>query len=77
MSHEIHGELYVLSTRIRAMALPGPRFAGGIKCPEGGLDRIDAELAQELVLAWLRDVASNGQRFREFEAQGRKRIAAG
>jgi site-specific DNA recombinase len=45
------------------------------KCPEGGLDRIDAELAQELVLAWLRDVASNGQRFRELEAQGRKRIA--
>ena len=41
----------------------------------GGLDRIDAELAQELVLAWLRDVASNGQRFRELEAQGRKRIA--
>jgi site-specific DNA recombinase len=45
------------------------------KCPEGGLDRIDAELAQKLVLAWLRDVASNGPRFRELEAQGRKRIA--
>ena len=45
------------------------------KCPEGGLDRIDAEMAQELVLAWLRDVASNGERFRELEAQGRKRIA--
>ena len=45
------------------------------KCPEGGLDRIDAEMGQELVLAWLRDVASNGQRFRELEAQGRKRIA--
>jgi DNA invertase Pin-like site-specific DNA recombinase len=45
------------------------------KCPEGGLDRIDAELAQELELAWLRDVASNGPRFRELEAQGRKRIA--
>ena len=45
------------------------------KCSEGGLDRIDAEMAQELVLAWLRDVASNGQRFRELEAQGRKRIA--
>ena len=27
------------------------------------------------MLAWLRDVASNGQRFRELEAQGRKRIA--
>jgi site-specific DNA recombinase len=45
------------------------------KCPEGGLDRIDAEMAQELVLSWLRDVASNGQRFQELEAKGRKRIA--
>ena len=44
------------------------------RCSEGGLDRIDAELAQELVLAWLRDVASNGERFRELEAQGRERI---
>jgi site-specific DNA recombinase len=44
------------------------------KCPEGGLDRIDAEMAQELVLGWLRDVASNGERFRELEAQGRERI---
>ena len=44
------------------------------KCPEGGLDRIDAELAQELVLDWLRDVAFNGGRFRELEAQGRERI---
>jgi site-specific DNA recombinase len=44
------------------------------KCPEGGLDRINAEMAQELVLAWLRDVASNGERFRELEAQGKKRI---
>jgi site-specific DNA recombinase len=43
-------------------------------CPEGGLDRIDAETAQELVLGWLRDVASNGERFRELEAQGKKRI---
>ena len=40
------------------------------KCPEGGLDRIDAEMAQELVLGWLRDVASNGEKFRELEAQG-------
>jgi site-specific DNA recombinase len=43
-------------------------------CPEGGLDRIDAEMAQELVLVWLRDVASSGERFRELEAQGKKRI---
>jgi site-specific DNA recombinase len=44
------------------------------KCPEGGLDRIDAEMAQDLVLGWLHDVASNGERFRELEAQGRERI---
>ncbi len=44
-------------------------------CPEGGLARIDAEMAQELVLEWLRDVASNGEKFRELEAQGRERIA--
>ncbi len=43
-------------------------------CPEGGLDRIDAETAQELVLGWLRDVAANGKRFRELEAQGKERI---
>jgi site-specific DNA recombinase len=43
-------------------------------CPEGGLARIDAELAQDLVLGWLRDVASNGERFRELEAQGKERI---
>jgi site-specific DNA recombinase len=43
-------------------------------CPEGGLARIDAEMAQELVLGWLLDVASNGEKFRELEAQGRKRI---
>ena len=44
------------------------------KCPEGGLDRIDAEMAKELVLAWLRDIASNGEKFRELEVQGRERI---
>ena len=44
------------------------------KCPEGGLDRIDAEMAQQLVLGWLQDVASNGEKFRELEAQGRERI---
>jgi hypothetical protein len=27
-------------------------------------------MAQELVLGWLRDIASNGERFRELEAQG-------
>jgi hypothetical protein len=44
------------------------------KCPEGGLDRMVAEMAQDLVLGWLRDVASNGERFRELETHGRERI---
>jgi site-specific DNA recombinase len=43
-------------------------------CPKGGLARVDAEMTQELVLGWLRDVASNGERFRELETQGRERI---
>jgi hypothetical protein len=43
------------------------------QCPEGGLDRIDAEMMQEFVLGWLRDVASNGERIRELEAQGKER----
>jgi site-specific DNA recombinase len=49
-------------------------YAHRSTCPEGGLDRVDAETAQELVLGWLRDVASNGEKFRELEAQGKKRI---
>jgi DNA invertase Pin-like site-specific DNA recombinase len=49
-------------------------YAHRSTCAQGGLDRIDAETAQELVLAWLRNVASNGERFRELEAQGKKRI---
>ncbi|MCX7037777.1 MAG: hypothetical protein NT005_01345 [Spirochaetes bacterium] len=31
-------------------------------------------MAQELVKGWLRDIASNGERFRELEARGRERI---
>jgi DNA invertase Pin-like site-specific DNA recombinase len=49
-------------------------YAHRTTCPDGGLDRIDAEMVQELVLGWLRDVASNGEKFRELEAQGKERI---
>ncbi len=49
-------------------------YAHRATCPKSGLSRIDAEMAQELVLGWLRDVASNGERFRELEAQGKERI---
>jgi hypothetical protein len=50
-------------------------YAHRSTCPEGGLERIDAERAQELVLAWLQNVASNGERFGELEARGKERIA--
>ena len=49
-------------------------YAHRSTCSQGGLTRIDAETAQELVLGWLRDVASNGEKFRELEAQGKERI---
>lgn len=49
-------------------------YAHRSTCPKGGLNRIDAEMAQGLVLAWLRNLASNGERFQELEAQGKKRI---
>jgi hypothetical protein len=31
-------------------------------------------VAQDLVLGWLRDIAGNGERFRELQAQGRERL---
>jgi hypothetical protein len=43
-------------------------------CSKGGLPRIHAEVAQGLVLGWLHDIAGNGQRFRELQAQGRERL---
>jgi hypothetical protein len=43
-------------------------------CSKGGLPRIHAEVAQDLVLGWLRDIAGNGERFRELQAQGRERL---
>ncbi len=49
-------------------------YAHRSTCPKGGLARIDAEMAQKLVLGWLRDVASNSEKFQELESQGRERI---
>jgi site-specific DNA recombinase len=49
-------------------------YAHPAACSKVGLARIDAEVAQELVLGWLRDVVSSGERFRELEAEGKKRI---
>ena len=43
-------------------------------CAKGGLPRIHAEVAQDLVLGWLQDIAGNGERFRELQAQGRERL---
>ncbi len=49
-------------------------YAHRSACPQGGLGRIDAEVAQGLVLSWLRELAENGERFRTLEAQGRVRL---
>ncbi len=49
-------------------------YAHRSTCPKGGLTRIDAEMAQDLVLSWLRNVSSKGEKFRELEAQGKERI---
>jgi len=43
-------------------------------CPEGGLNRIDAEITQGLVFEWLRDIEGNGEKFQQLEEQGRERI---
>jgi site-specific DNA recombinase len=49
-------------------------YAHRSTCSQDGLTRIDAEMAQDLVLSWLRNVASKGEKFRELEAQGKERI---
>ena len=43
-------------------------------CPEGGLNRIDAEITQGLVFDWLRDIEKSGDKFQQLEEQGRERI---
>jgi site-specific DNA recombinase len=49
-------------------------YSHSTTCYKGGLPRIHAEVAQDLVLGWLRDIAGNGERFRELQAQGRERL---
>ena len=43
-------------------------------CPNGGIQRIDARMVNQLVLEWLRDIAENGERFEELRQEGKKRI---
>lgn len=43
-------------------------------CPQNGLVRIDANLAHQIVLDWLRDIASNGERFQRLHEEGVRRI---
>jgi site-specific DNA recombinase len=43
-------------------------------CANGGLNRIGAGLVQDLVLDWLRDIAANGERFRQLQEKGKERI---
>jgi DNA invertase Pin-like site-specific DNA recombinase len=49
-------------------------YAHRSTCAKGGRNGIDAEVAQGLVLGWLREIASNGEKFRELQAQGRERL---
>ena len=49
-------------------------YAHRSACPQGGLGRVNAEMAQGLVLGWLRELAGSGERFRTLEAQGRARL---
>jgi hypothetical protein len=43
-------------------------------CPQGGLNRVDAELVHRLALDWLRDIARDGERFEALRKEGVKRI---
>jgi site-specific DNA recombinase len=49
-------------------------YAHRSTCAKEGRNGIDAEVAQGLVLSWLRDIAGNGEKFRELQTQGRERI---
>ena len=43
-------------------------------CKNGGLNRIDAEAIHRLVLDWLRDISTNGEKFHRLQDEGRIRI---
>ena len=43
-------------------------------CKNGGLNRIDAEATHRLVLAWLKDISKNGEKFHKLQEEGRIRI---
>jgi len=43
-------------------------------CKNGGLNRIDAEISHRLVLDWLKDISTNGEKFHRLQEEGRIRI---
>ena len=43
-------------------------------CKNGGLNRVDAEAIHRLVLDWLKDISTNGEKFHRLQEEGRKRI---
>jgi site-specific DNA recombinase len=43
-------------------------------CAKGGLNRIDAELVHRLVFDWLKDISTNGKRFKQLQEQGEERL---
>ena len=42
-------------------------------CAKGGLNRINAAVVHDLVLHWLQDIATNGERFRRLQEKGKER----
>ena len=43
-------------------------------CKNGGLNRVDAEAIHRLVLDWLKDISTNGEKFHRLQEEGRNRI---
>ena len=46
-------------------------YAHRSACSQGGLARIDAEVALDLVLGWLEDIAESSEKFREPQTEDR------
>ncbi len=44
-------------------------------CKNNGINRIGAEATHKLILDWLRDISTNGDKFRQLQEQGKIRIS--
>jgi hypothetical protein len=43
-------------------------------CPKQGLNRIDAGMVHRLLFDWLKDISTNGKRFKQLQEQGKERL---